>query len=99
MSDAHAHPCEGFIDEEKRLSVLRAFSVLDTPPELEFDRLVKLAAQLCRTPIAALSLVDEKRQWFKAVEGLSVRQTDISLSFCNLKSKIENSEAPLSPTV
>ncbi len=82
MSDAHAHPCEGFIDEEKRLSVLRAFSILDTPPELEFDRLVKLAAQLCRTPIAALSLVDEKRQWFKAVEGLSVRQTDISLSFC-----------------
>ena len=82
MSDTHAHPCEGYADEEKRLSALRAFSILDTPPEIEFDRLVKLAAQLCRTPIAALSLVDEKRQWFKAVEGLSVRQTDISLSFC-----------------
>ncbi len=83
MSNTAGLPCEGTgIDESGRLRTLRSYAVLDTPPEIEFDRLVKLAAQLCRTPIAALSLVDESRQWFKAVEGLSVRQTDISVSFC-----------------
>ncbi len=83
MSESDAYPCEGGgIDEAGRLTVLHAYSILDTPPEVKFDRLVKLAAQLCRTPIAALSLVAEKRQWFKAVEGLPVRETDISVSFC-----------------
>ncbi len=73
-----ALPDEG----QLRLQVLQAYGILDTAPEVEFDRLVKLAAQLCRTPIAALSMVDKQRQWFKAVEGLDIRETDISVSFC-----------------
>ncbi len=83
MSEMQAYPCEdGGADEHRRLTALHAYSILDTPPEIEFDRLVKLAGQLCRTPIAALSLVDEKRQWFKAAQGLPVRETPISVSFC-----------------
>ncbi len=69
-------------EDKSRLDALYAYDILDSPPEVEFDRLVRLASELCRTPIAALSLVDEKRQWFKAVEGLEVRETDISVSFC-----------------
>ena len=62
MSNTAGLPCEGTgIDESSRLRTLRSYAVLDTPPEIEFDRLVKLAAQLCRTPIAALSLVDSTR--------------------------------------
>lgn len=83
MSEREAYPCENRgVDEDRRLKTLRTYSILDTPPEIEFDRLVKLAAQLCRTPIAAISLVDENRQWFKAVLGLPVRETPISVSFC-----------------
>ena len=83
MSESVAYPCEGKgVDEDRRLTTLRTYSILDTPPEVQFDRLVRLAAQLCRTPIAALSLIDEKRQWFKAVEGLALRETSISVSFC-----------------
>ncbi len=77
--ESHA---ESPISGSSRLAVLHSYEVLDTPPEIEFDRLVKLAAELCRTPIAALSLVDEKRQWFKAIKGLPIRETDISASFC-----------------
>ncbi len=83
MAEVIGYPCEGIgAAEQGRLTTLRGYSILDTPPEIAFDRLVKLAAQLCRTPIAALSMVDEKRQWFKAVEGLPIRETDISVSFC-----------------
>ncbi len=83
MAEVIGYPCEGTgAAEQGRLTTLRAYSILDTPPEIAFDRLVKLAAQLCRTPIAALSMVDEKRQWFKAVEGLPIRETSISVSFC-----------------
>ncbi len=54
----------------QRLHVLRAYRVLDTPPEESFDDLTKLAAQICEVPTAMVSLVDEHRQWFKSKVGL-----------------------------
>ncbi len=65
-----------------RLMALHNYGILDTPPEASFDELVQLAARLCGTPMAAVSLLDDQRQWFKASVGLPVRQTDISASFC-----------------
>lgn len=59
-----------------RLSVLRSYRILGTPPEAHFDELTRLAAIACRTSIAGISLVDEHRQWFKAVHGLTVRETE-----------------------
>lgn len=66
----------------QRARVLRSYAILDTPPELQFDRIVELAAELCEAPIAAVSLLDETRQWFKASYGLDVREIDVSISFC-----------------
>ncbi len=68
--------------DEVRLAVLRSYRILDTPPEASFDELARIAATICDTPIAAVSLIDEHRQWFKATHGLQVRETDISISFC-----------------
>ncbi|SNS99865.1 PAS domain S-box-containing protein/diguanylate cyclase (GGDEF) domain-containing protein [Noviherbaspirillum humi] len=65
-----------------RLAALGSYAILDTPPEQQFDRLVRLAAKACEMPMAALSFVDEHRQWFKATFGLAVRETDIAASFC-----------------
>ncbi len=65
-----------------RLDTLRRYEILDTAPEAAFDRAAALAARLLRVPIALVSLVDERRQWFKACFGLDLRQTDRSLSFC-----------------
>ena len=53
-------------NEKKRLEVLWQYDVLDTVPEQVFDDLTELAASICEAPIAMITLVDEKRQWFKS---------------------------------
>jgi hypothetical protein len=58
-----------------RISALRDLQVLDTAPEQMFDDIATLAAQVCGTPIALISLVDEHRQWFKARVGLQAQET------------------------
>jgi len=81
MTDHSATPGDG-CDEAARLAALRDHEILDTPPEEQFDDLVRLAAQVCGTPIAAISLVDEHRQWFKAITGLDVTETPREVAFC-----------------
>jgi two-component sensor histidine kinase len=61
---------------------LRSYRVLDTPPEPEFDALVQLAARVCGAPMALISLIDERRQWFKAEVGFGVRETPLDRSIC-----------------
>jgi GAF domain-containing protein len=69
-------------NEKKRLKVLWQYEVLDTVPEEIFDDLTELAARICDAPIALISLVDEKRQWFKSKVGTSVNETSRDVSFC-----------------
>jgi GAF domain-containing protein len=69
-------------DEKKRLKVLWQYEVLDTVPEEVFDDLTELAARICEAPIALISLVDEKRQWFKSRLGTTVSETSRDVSFC-----------------
>jgi GAF domain-containing protein len=69
-------------NEKTRLKVLWQYEVLDTVPEEVFDDLTELAARICEAPIALISLVDEKRQWFKSKVGTSVNQTSRDVSFC-----------------
>ena len=57
-------------NEAHRLAILRDYNVLDSLPEQAFDDLVLLAAQICQTPIALITLVDEDRQWFKSKVGV-----------------------------
>ncbi len=68
--------------EKKRLKVLWEYEVLDTVPEEVFDNLTELAAKICEAPIALISLVDEKRQWFKAKFGTTLSETSRDHSFC-----------------
>ena len=69
-------------DDAARLAVLRSYGVLDTDPEQEYDDLVALAAAVCGTTTAAITLVDEDRQWFKARLGIDVPETSRDVSFC-----------------
>ncbi|MEO6244441.1 MAG: PAS domain S-box protein [Opitutaceae bacterium] len=69
-------------DESQRLATLRDYHILDTGPEAVFDDLTILAAQICQTPIAIISLVDEHRQWFKSSIGLAGTETPRDLAFC-----------------
>ncbi len=69
-------------DEKWRLEALRGYAVLDTPQEQAFDDLATLAARICETEVASISLLDEQRQWFKAKVGFDVPETPRELSFC-----------------
>ncbi|HXH05309.1 MAG TPA: PAS domain S-box protein [Vicinamibacterales bacterium] len=69
-------------DEPRRLEALRRYDILDTPPEEAFDDLTALAAFICETPIALLTLVDEHRQWFKSRVGTNLTETSRAVSFC-----------------
>ena len=75
----------GWVGEEReaaRLETLRGFGILDTAPEQVFDDLTELASQLCGTPMALVSMVDDERQWFKSRVGIDVCETSRSASFC-----------------
>jgi GAF domain-containing protein len=56
--------------EAERLDVLRKLNLLDTPPSEAFDRITRMAAQLFQLPVAAVSLTDTDRQWFKSRVGV-----------------------------
>ena len=68
--------------EAERLDALYLYEVLDTLPEQSFDGLVEVAARACDTKVALVSLLDSHRQWFKAAQGLDVRETPRDISFC-----------------
>lgn len=68
--------------ESERLTLLKALHLLDTPPEPAFDRITRLACQLLQVPIALVSLVDERRQWFKSRVGLEACETPREYAFC-----------------
>lgn len=69
-------------NEKERLAALQSYDLLDTLHEKVYDDLVKLAAVICGTPIALISLVDEKRQWFKANLGIGASETHRDVAFC-----------------
>jgi len=70
-----------------RLSALRRTGLLDAPAEEPFDRFTRLAARLCKAPVALVTLVDRDRQFFLSSVGLhepwqTRRETPLTLSFC-----------------
>lgn len=78
--------------EPDRLRALKGTHLLDSPPERAFDRLARLAADLLHAPTALVSLVDERRQFFKSAVGLgepwtSLREAPLTHSFCQQVTK------------
>jgi HD-GYP domain-containing protein (c-di-GMP phosphodiesterase class II) len=69
-------------NEATRLEVLRSYGILNSATEEVFDALTRLAATICATPIATITLIDESRQWFKSKIGLDNQQTPRETSFC-----------------
>jgi len=69
-------------NEATRLAALQELQILDTVSTRDFNSLVRLARDLLQVPICAISLVDQHRQWFKAIEGLDCKETSRDIAFC-----------------
>lgn len=69
-------------NETERLKNLESYNILDTLPETDYDNITTIAAEICGTPIALITLLDNKRQWFKSHHGIDVKETPKEQSFC-----------------
>ena len=69
--------------ESKRLAALKRYEILDSEIEEIYEDVTKLAAEICGTPIALISLVDSDRLWFKSKFGFSASETDRRVGFCS----------------
>jgi PAS domain S-box-containing protein len=78
-----------FTSESLRARALERYDVLDAPRENAFDELAKLAAAICRTPIAVVNFIAADRQFFMSEVGLGVRSTPLESSFC-IKALLED---------
>lgn len=70
------------VGEARRLGALGRLNILDTDSEVAFDQIAEVAQQVFGTQGAAVSLVAEERQWFKAACGISLDETPREQSFC-----------------
>lgn len=78
--------------ELQRITALREYQILDTPPEQDFDDIVALASQICEVPVATITFLDDTRSWIKAKVGVQNDSIPIEQSFCALGL---NSKMPL----
>jgi diguanylate cyclase (GGDEF)-like protein len=69
-------------NEAQRIQAVRSYEILDTPPEVDFDALTRVAAHAFGTPAAVIGLMDSDRLWFKSRLGLDVPQLDRQIAFC-----------------
>ncbi|WP_366142658.1 GAF domain-containing sensor histidine kinase [uncultured Aquimarina sp.] len=70
------------VNEDFRIEALKSLNILDTESENKFDEITALAAYLCDTEIALISLVDSDREWFKSAHGFSTNEIPRKQSFC-----------------
>jgi diguanylate cyclase (GGDEF)-like protein len=65
-----------------RLANLHSLDPFYTPLEERFERITRLARRALKVPIAAITVVQGGRQWFKSVCGWQVTELPMSKSLC-----------------
>ena len=75
------HAATGW-NEADRFAALLRYGILDTPPEPEFDNITRVAALVCKAPMAVVNLIADTRQFFKSEIGLGLREMPLDVSLC-----------------
>ena len=78
---AELHPLDSD-EDQARLDLIQKYDVLSSKSQLELDHITELASQVCRTPIALITVVERDRQRFKSKVGIEMEGTPRSVSFC-----------------
>ncbi|WP_137174562.1 GAF domain-containing protein [Massilia sp. HP4] len=78
---APAYPAPS--DEARRLRALAASKLMESADEEVFDRLTWLASHVTDCPMALLTLLSGRRQWFKSRLGMTQRETPREVAFCS----------------
>jgi len=60
--------------EASRVAAVRDYNLLDSPPDLEFDRITALAGRIFDVPVAFISVVDADRVWLKSRQGIDLQE-------------------------
>ncbi|WP_343228344.1 sensor domain-containing phosphodiesterase [Sphingomonas yunnanensis] len=68
--------------ERERLGALARLQILDTPAEPMFDQITHVAALAIGVPYSAVTLVDDRRAWFKSRRGFRSGEIPRAYSFC-----------------
>ncbi len=69
-------------NEIQRIANLDGLDIIYSPAEERFDRITRLARNIFNVPIALISLITQKCQWFKSAQGLTAAETPREISFC-----------------
>ena len=69
-------------NETERLQALHRYLILDTPPAPVFDELTKIAAIVCKAPVATITFIDKDREWYKSKIGITDEQASRDISLC-----------------
>lgn len=70
-------------NEHQRLNAVSRFKHLDAGIKCDIEELVEMIADICDTPVALVTLLDEDTQWFKAAIGTLMESTPRGVAFCN----------------
>src|SRR5688572_5102264 len=72
-------------NDTERVAAVKSYELLDTAPEIAYDEITELAAQICQCPIAVIGLIDDSRDWKKSAYGIPPHlcNTPRELSICS----------------
>ncbi|RKR84919.1 GAF domain-containing protein [Mucilaginibacter gracilis] len=71
------------MSETVRVQAVKQFEQLNLQLDNELQELVAIASEICDTPIALISLLDEHTQWIKVSRGINIESAPRQISFCN----------------
>ena len=57
-------------NESERITTVETYNIADTPPEIGYDDIAELAAQICQCPVGLINIIADSREWLKAKYGL-----------------------------
>ncbi|MEU6537061.1 SpoIIE family protein phosphatase [Streptomyces sp. NPDC047000] len=80
----HARRAVREAEETARQQAVERLGILDTPPEERFDRITRVARRLFGVPTAAVTLLDNARQWAKSHDGEGLTEVARTDSFCSV---------------